>query len=156
MSLSLDIQITGDDLVARAVDSVLARNGDLQKQEVQSFGKRYRDAMIAKTPQGHGPKKDRRLADAYDVEEDYSANAAFYGFTNETDYLTYVLNGRGEVEAKPGKVLRFVIDGRVFFRKRVGPASANPFDKGVIDDHRSEGAQLGQRIAGRLVDVWEG
>lgn len=43
------------------------------------------------------------------------------------EYASYVENGRGPVEAKKAKALRFVIDGIVFFRKRVGPAAPRPF-----------------------------
>ncbi len=154
MSLSLDIQITGDDLVARAADSVLARNGSIQKREVQSFGTRYCQEMIAKTPRSPVGSDGERLADAYDVEEDYTADAAFYGFVNEKDYLKWVLEGRGEVEAKPGKMLRIPLPDGVIFRKRVGPASANPFDKGVIDSMQAEGAQLGDTIARQLIAVF--
>ncbi len=46
-------------------------------------------------------------------------------------YVRWVLEGRGPVEAKPGKMLRFEPGppGSGFiYRKRVGPAKANPFD----------------------------
>lgn len=42
-------------------------------------------------------------------------------------YASYVENGRGPVVAKKARFLRFVIDGVVFFRKRVGPAAPRPF-----------------------------
>jgi len=48
-------------------------------------------------------------------------------------YNRHVHEGRGPVVAKPGKVLRLVLcNGTVLYRKRVGPARANPFmDKGL-------------------------
>jgi hypothetical protein len=48
-------------------------------------------------------------------------------------YNDIVHGGRGPVVAKPGKMLRLVLcNGQVLFRKRVGPAKANPFmDKGL-------------------------
>ncbi len=42
-------------------------------------------------------------------------------------YAGFVENGRGAVHARPGGVLRFVINGEVLFRKSVGPAKARPF-----------------------------
>lgn len=154
--ITLDIVLSGDDLVARAADDVLRRSGMLLEQGVQSFGKRYRDAMVAATPRGKGETAGRRrLHEAYDVEEHYSESAAFYGFTNEEFYLKWVLGGRPAIEAKPGRMLRFTIEGRVLYRKRVGPASANPFDKGVIDSFQDEGAQLGEQISGQIIRVFE-
>lgn len=38
-----------------------------------------------------------------------------------------VHEGRGPIVAGPGRMLRFEINGQVLFRKRVGPAKANPF-----------------------------
>ena len=45
---------------------------------------------------------------------------------NAIRYFKWAVGGRGPVVARPGKMLRFVIDGKVFFRKRVGPAPARP------------------------------
>lgn len=42
-------------------------------------------------------------------------------------YASFVEEGRGPVVASPGKVLRFEIDGEVFYRKRVRAAKARPF-----------------------------
>lgn len=50
--------------------------------------------------------------------------------TSEAPYTVYVIRGRGPVEAKNAKALRFEPGppGSGFiFRKRVGPAKANPF-----------------------------
>ena len=47
-------------------------------------------------------------------------------------YAIYVEEGRGPIVAGPGKVLRFEIGGVVFFRKRVGPARAQPFMKNAL------------------------
>lgn len=42
-------------------------------------------------------------------------------------YPYVIEHGRGPIEAAPGKVLAFEIDGQMVFRKRVGPAAAQPF-----------------------------
>lgn len=43
----------------------------------------------------------------------------------EARYFQYVIEGRGPVEARKAKALRFEVDGKVIFRKRVGPAPAH-------------------------------
>jgi hypothetical protein len=45
---------------------------------------------------------------------------------NSVRYFRWAVGGRGPVVAKPGKMLRFEIDGKVFYRKKVGPAPARP------------------------------
>ena len=50
-----------------------------------------------------------------------------YELSARAPHAGFVEHGRGPVEASSGKVLRFVVNGRVFFRKRVGPARARPF-----------------------------
>ena len=47
-------------------------------------------------------------------------------------YGSIVRSGRGPVKAKKAKALRFMIGGRVFFRKSVGPAKANPYHLEVV------------------------
>ena len=42
-------------------------------------------------------------------------------------YAKWVIDGRGEVVAKNAQALRFCIDGKVVYRKRVGPSEANDF-----------------------------
>jgi hypothetical protein len=42
-------------------------------------------------------------------------------------YASFVENGRGPVEVKRAKFLRFEIDGQLFFRKRVKEAAPRPF-----------------------------
>lgn len=50
-----------------------------------------------------------------------------YELSARAPHAGFVEHGRGPVEAPPGKVLRFEVNGRVLFRKRVGPARARPF-----------------------------
>ena len=42
-------------------------------------------------------------------------------------YAKFVIDGRGEVHAKNARALRFCVDGKVVYRKRVGPSEANDF-----------------------------
>ena len=47
-------------------------------------------------------------------------------------YGAIVREGRGPVEAKQAKFLHFFIGEQEFFRKRVGPARANPYHRRVL------------------------
>ena len=80
------------------------------------------------TPVGRGERPGRLKAAYTTTGPQATATSGAAGVQNTTPYLQWVLGGRGAVHARPGKVLRFVIDGRVFFRQSVGPAKANPFD----------------------------
>jgi len=46
--------------------------------------------------------------------------------TGQLFYAKWVLEGRGPVVARRKKALHFFIDGKEFFRKRVGPAPPHP------------------------------
>lgn len=69
-------------------------------------------------------------------------------------YPVAVNYGRGPVEAKAGKVLRFEIDGQVFYRKRVGPAKAQHFaERGlqaaetqIVAEHRLAADRIAARV----------
>ena len=100
---------------------------DAQQTVIRPLGVAYRDALITATPRGRGEERGKRLYESYDTDETSSGNRVTYTITNKAPQLTYVLRGRGPVVAKRARALRFVIDGRVFFRRRVGPAAANNF-----------------------------
>lgn len=52
-------------------------------------------------------------------------------------HAVYVDQGRGPIEAGPGRMLRFQLrSGQVLFRKRVGPARAQRFAAGGLRDAR--------------------
>ncbi len=157
MSFDIDISITGDTIIASAVDRMVSSADSIQRSAVEPFGKRVRQDFIDATPHGHGDATGRtRLYENYVVDEQYSTDSAAYHITNTTPYLQWVLNGRKAVVAKPGKMLRFTIDGRVFFRKRVGPAKANPFDKAVIDKANGDAGQLANDLAAAFVRTFGG
>jgi hypothetical protein len=97
------------------------------REVMRPVGDRWRDHLIAETPRGRGAPHSPRLHANYQTTERYDERGAEYRIANDADYLPFVLRGRGAVVAGPGKMLRFEIDGQVFFRKRVGPAKANPY-----------------------------
>lgn len=95
------------------------------REVIGQLGTSYLGKLKHETPLGKG-EFSPNLVKQYQVEQSYSATQASYTITNTTPYLKWVLNGRGPIVAK-GRALRFVINGKVFFRKRVGPAKANNF-----------------------------
>lgn len=121
-----------------------------QREEVEAFGDSYLETLRDATPVGRGedPGKTR---DAYqNDDQSYSATQAEYNITNDAVAIKYITEGRGPVVAT-GRALRFVIDGQVFFRKRVKAARANPFDERVRGQMRSQAQGLAERIAARIV-----
>ena len=53
-----------------------------------------------------------------------SVTAQGFQIAPAVNYAKYHQNGRGPITAKPGKMLRFMINGKPVFRKSVGPAPA--------------------------------
>jgi hypothetical protein len=98
-----------------------------------------------------GARTPAQLLAAYQTEEHSSAFGASYLITNTTPYLRYVIDGRGPVEAHAGGVLRFVIDGEVIFRKRVGAAEPNDFPSRARARMEPEIAAARQELPGLIV-----
>jgi len=139
---------TGVDTVVQSLDRLLVSAIDIQCDEVHRLGEQYLTVLRNETPIGRG-EKPGRLRGAYQVSETSSGLSARYQITNTTPYIKWVIGGRGPVEAK-GKALRFVIDGKVFFRKRVGPAAPNPFDDRAYTMMARDIDALPDRIASRI------
>ena len=93
---------------------------------VGGLGTEYLATLKGETPRGRG-EKSPQLVKNYQVAMSYGPQHARYSIENRTSYLPYVVNGRPAITAAPGKMLRFSINGQVFFRKRVRAAKANPF-----------------------------
>lgn len=134
----------------RALDALPSVASAVMREEIANLGDAYRDALKAVTPRGRG-ERSPNLVNRYETNAAYSQATAEYTIKNEAPQLKYVLQGRGPVHAKPGKMLRFVIDGRVFFRVSVKGAKANPFDKRVKADMRGRVRQTADRIRSSIV-----
>lgn len=65
-------------------------------------------------------------------------------------YAHYVEYGRGPVEAKNAKALRFRINGELVFAKRVGPADPKPFMQQARDAAEAEAPIIFDRIAAKI------
>jgi hypothetical protein len=128
---------------------------EAQQQVIRALGDRYLHVLQDETPEGEG-EHPGQLRAAYTTEQRYSQAGASYTISNVTPYLRYVLNGRGPVEASSGKMLRFVINGQVIFRKRVGPAAPNPFADRAAQMMAPEIAAASQELANLIVRGYSG
>lgn len=61
-----------------------------------------------------------------------------YGDTGTAPHLRFLIEGRGPIEARNAKALRFCIHGQTIFTKRVGPSKPNDiFRKGYQSSQAS-------------------
>jgi hypothetical protein len=69
-------------------------------------------------------------------------------------YARIVEEGRGPVVARNARVLRFVVNGQVIYRRSVGPAKGKPYLKPALVANRAkierEFAQVPRRVLARL------
>ncbi len=72
----------------------------------------------------------------------------FYGFI--------VREGRGPVVAKNAKALHFFIGNKEFFRKRVGPAAANPYHVRVLNMLMPQIQEIVNKMGRRVVGYISG
>lgn len=136
---------------------VQTRAAAAQRAVIQPLGTAYLEALQAETPKGRGEARGRqRLSASYEVQEHYDTSGAAYRIRNTAPQLRYVIRGRGPVVATRARALRFVIDGQVFFRKRVGPATPNDFPARVKAKMQSKIEAAKRQSAEVIVRVWEG
>ena len=122
------------------------RAAQVMERGVRAFGDQYVTDLQAATPRGRGEARGKRLSERYDTDVTSDGISVTYRITNQAPYWKFVTQGRGPIVARPGRVLRFVIDGVVYFRKRVRAAKANPFHLAVITRKRREWAAAQQDI----------
>lgn len=135
MSVTYDITAKGIGIPRTAEPQARA----LVERHVTEIGDAYLVALVNATPRGRGPVTGRRrLFQSYEVSQQSSATTATYRIRNRTPHLRHVLRGRPAIVAAPGKVLRFQIGAVIYYRKRVGPAKANPYDRRVGAQMRGE------------------
>lgn len=137
-----DIKIQGlRDAQGRFAKATAAVQG-ATRDEMRELGRRVVAALWDEAPEQTGRlKKGLRARTTVD-----SGSRMELRITSEAFYTPWVIHGRGPVVARRAKALRFVIDGKVIFRKRVGPSRPNPF-------HRRALAKLGDepgKTAGRI------
>ena len=126
-----------------------------QRQVVRRLGDRYVAVLKEETPKGRG-ENPGTLRAGYEDDQSYTATRGSYRIRNRVPHLRWVLKGRGPVVAKKSKALRFVIDGRVFFRRSVGPAKANNFPPRARRRMQGDIDGAGREIAGLIVRQYRG
>lgn len=153
--ISFSTNLIGADTAISGLERMRDGAEGVQRQVVGDLGAAYLAALKGETPRGRG-EDSPQLVRNYEVEQHYSRDNAQYSIRNETHYLRWVIRGRKAVVAKPGKMLRFTIDGKVFYRKRVKAAKANNFPKRVRAKMRGEVAEAKRRIAALLIARFRG
>lgn len=154
MSADLVLRIIIDPTLQRLrrIDQVVSR---AQMAELRPLGQRYIDVLKAETPEGKG-EQPGRLRAGYRLVERYGPTSATLQITNAVPHLRWAWKGRGPVVAKRGKVLRFVINGQVFFRRRVGPSKPNAFPERAKAQMRPQIVAAAQALAQTIVRAYQG
>lgn len=121
-----------------------------QRAEMQGLGRRIRDAVRAEAPVRTG-----RLRRGIGYRTADLGKSVEVRLRSEAFYTKWVLFGRGPVVATRARALRFEPGppGSGFiFRKRVGPAKANPFVGRALrrlaadGEPRATANRIGQRV----------
>lgn len=153
--IDLTITIPNLDGAIRRLDAMQRAGFAAQRSVIRPLGERYIDALQDVTPVGEG-ESPGRLRAGYTRQEFYSETQASFRIQNTTPHLRYVLRGRGPVEATRGRMLRFVIRGRVFFRRRVGPAEPNNFPPRARQAMAGHISEAGPAIAQAIIRAYQG
>ena len=146
----LDIQVTGHrDVMGRFVRA----SGEIvraHREEMRELGRRIDSAL-----QREAPVKTGRLRKGITFKTYDSGSSTELKVSSEAPYTKWVIRGRGPVVAKRAKVLRFEIDGRILYRRRVGPAKANPFPRRALSGLSVESSVVARRMAARVLAAYE-
>lgn len=154
MTLAITTHVRGVEAARRHLGQLDEAYAQAQVAIIRPLGDRYLDVLKAETPEGRG-EKPGRLRAAYETEERYGPTSGGYRIRNQTPYLRPLLRGRGPVAAR-GRALRFVIDGQVFFRRRVGPAKPNPFPDRARQIMQPALDRAPRELAGAIIRIYRG
>lgn len=125
-----------------------------QRDEMRDMGR-----TIVRVLQEEAPVRTGRLRRGIRFRTYQRLKDTELRITSEAPYTELVIRGRGPVVAKRAKALRFEPGppGSGFiFRKRVGPAKANPFQKRAFAKLQDEPMRAARRIAGRIERAYSG
>jgi hypothetical protein len=113
------------------------------RSALQSSSETLMAQLIAASPRGRGASDHRRLAESwYLVDEGLR-----FRIRNTAPHLQYVLKGNnypnqgggsGWIYPRNGRFLRFTIDGRILFRRRVRAYAGRDFVTPVMRSWRTE------------------
>lgn len=125
-----------------------------RREEMRAMGRRVVTALQAEAPVRTG-----RLKKGIGFKTHESGREMEIRVTSEAPYTHYVIRGRGPVVAIHAKALRFEPGppGSGFiFRKRVGPAKANPFQARAMAKIEKEPSYTARQISRRVVAAFSG
>jgi hypothetical protein len=128
---------------------------DAQRQEIRRLGEKHLALLRQAAPLGKGDAPGQLRAGFNLAFQDSGATIG-YRITNNVPHLRYVLRGRPAVHAKKVKALRFVIAGKVFYRRSVRPAAPNRFDQTVRKQMQPEIRAAGLSIRTRIARSYKG
>jgi hypothetical protein len=144
------LHVTITDRATPAIERMEREAARHLDRSAEQRGDRYQSALREATPEGRGERPGRTKA-AWQLSK---AGLGAMRLLNAVPWLKYLVQGRGPIVAKPGKVLRFVIDGEVLYRHRVGPAAPNAFiDKTLAYEathDQRDADELARLIAGEM------
>jgi hypothetical protein len=126
-----------------------------QRTVVRRLGDKYLTVLKEETPRGRG-ENPGTLQAGYEDEQDYGATRASYRIRNRVAHLRWVLKGRPRVVAKKAKALRFVIDGRVFFRRSVKATKPNNFPARAKEKMQGDIAEARRELPALIVRQYRG
>jgi hypothetical protein len=149
------IRVTGLNEAIAGFRRMQSATPEAQRAEVRRLGDKHLAMLKAAAPLGKG-ENPGALRAGFELTFQDSGTAIGYRISNKVAHLKYILRGRPAVHAKKGKALRFVIAGRVFYRKSVGPAAPNRFDQPVRQQMQPEIHGAGLRIRTRVVAAYKG
>lgn len=124
-----------------------------RREEMREMGRR-----VVKALQDEAPVRTGRLRKGIGFKTYESGRELEIRVTSEAPYTEYVIRGRGPVEAKHAKALRFEPGppGSGFiFRRRVGPAKANPFQARAMSKIEREPSYTARQISRRVLAAFE-
>lgn len=149
------IRVTGLNESIAGFRRMLHVTPEAQRAEVRRLGEKHLALLRQAAPLGKG-EHPGQLRAGFELTFQDSGAAIGYRITNRVPHLKYILRGRPAVHAKKGKALRFVIAGRVFYRRSVGPAAPNRFDQPVRQQMQPEIHGAGLRVRTRIVAAYKG
>lgn len=133
MPIQLDINVDGADKLiakmegARAVWDVESRKAMVLSQHViEAEAKAVVPRVTGRLMASIGPNEVKKIGPVLVGQVGTSVH-----------YAPFVEYGRGPIVATHAKTLRFVIGGKVIFRKRVGPARARPYMRPALEGSRA-------------------
>lgn len=150
----LSIRIEGNRDVAGRFARATAEVTRARRDEMRELGR-----WVVTSLQNEAPVRTGRLRKGITFKTHDSGSETEVRVTSAAPYTVYVIRGRGPVVARRAKALRFEPGppGSGFiFRKRVGPAKANPFHRRAFGQMGKEVDMTARRIARRVVAAFEG